>query len=458
MTDAKGDRSKRPARAGQPRHLRAHCRAQRRRHRVSGAKAIVTAAPYVHELLVMPCRNMSEADADFAVAARCRLTPRHDDRRAARPAGRARSSSTVRAVLAQVRPVHRRRALRPRVRPVGARVPTPASGSTAGSDLQLRDPSSADLHCGARRLWRPADRRRRADVRGQWLRPRRETNLREPMVELIKIVEGFYACGVAASVYGAPDPYAASRCRTPVFANIGKLLMAPDLRHASAGPPGLGRADRDAAGAGRRPQPGDRRPACRSAAREPGHALRQAHRGRRAYRGPDGLVPGRLVFGDQPARRRLTGGDEDGDLAQLSARQQGRSGGAVARAQCPEPAIRGRQDCGRLASRGSAATHGCTTDRRRTTMVAFARPTNPEKHPDERPPRTRDYADSTAARSTTATASGASRPRSIDWHTPFDTVSTTAGRRSRTGSSAARPTSATTRSTGISRRAATSPR
>ena len=26
------------------------------------------------------------------------------------------------------------------------------------------------------------------------------------MIELIKIVEGFYACGVAASVYGKQDP------------------------------------------------------------------------------------------------------------------------------------------------------------------------------------------------------------------------------------------------------------
>ena len=33
----------------------------------SGAKAIVTGAPYVHELLVMPCRNMTQDDSDFAV-------------------------------------------------------------------------------------------------------------------------------------------------------------------------------------------------------------------------------------------------------------------------------------------------------------------------------------------------------------------------------------------------------
>ena len=31
------------------------------------AAAIVTAAPYVHELLVMPCRTHTREDADFAV-------------------------------------------------------------------------------------------------------------------------------------------------------------------------------------------------------------------------------------------------------------------------------------------------------------------------------------------------------------------------------------------------------
>ena len=50
-----------------------------------------------------------------------------------------------------------------------------------------------------------------------------------------------------------------------------------------------------------------------------------------------------------------------------------------------------------------------------------------------------------------------SRRSSIDWQRPFDAVSTTAGRRSRAGSSAARPTCATTRSTATSPRAPTQP-
>jgi 4-hydroxybutyryl-CoA dehydratase/vinylacetyl-CoA-Delta-isomerase len=49
------------------------------------------------------------------------------------------------------------------------------------------------------------------------------------MVELIKIVEGFYACGVAASVYGTKDERTGIFMPDPVFANIGKLLLATQI-------------------------------------------------------------------------------------------------------------------------------------------------------------------------------------------------------------------------------------
>ncbi|MBL8666307.1 MAG: hypothetical protein JNM48_02460, partial [Rhodospirillales bacterium] len=51
---------------------------------------------------------------------------------------------------------------------------------------------------------------------------------REAMVELISIVEGFYACGVAASVYPEADPAGTVQPDT-VFANIGKLLLATQI-------------------------------------------------------------------------------------------------------------------------------------------------------------------------------------------------------------------------------------
>jgi len=67
MTDAKGDRSKRP---GQQANLDTYVHIKERRPDgivVRGTKAIVTGAPYVHEFLVMPCRTHTKEDAAFAV-------------------------------------------------------------------------------------------------------------------------------------------------------------------------------------------------------------------------------------------------------------------------------------------------------------------------------------------------------------------------------------------------------
>jgi len=61
------------------------------------------------------------------------------------------------------------------------------------------------------------------------LDPGDKANLREPMVELIKITEGFYACGVAASVYAARDEHSGSFMPDAVFSNIGKLLLSTQI-------------------------------------------------------------------------------------------------------------------------------------------------------------------------------------------------------------------------------------
>jgi 4-hydroxybutyryl-CoA dehydratase/vinylacetyl-CoA-Delta-isomerase len=56
----------------------------------------------------------------------------------------------------------------------------------------------------------------------------RQPHLRNDLVELIKIVEGFYACGAAASIYGFRDQ---SGVYQPdgVFSNVGKLMMATQI-------------------------------------------------------------------------------------------------------------------------------------------------------------------------------------------------------------------------------------
>ena len=67
MTDAKGDRSKRPHQQANPDTYVHVVERSARGIVISGTKAIVTGAPYMHELLVMPGRQMGREDADFAV-------------------------------------------------------------------------------------------------------------------------------------------------------------------------------------------------------------------------------------------------------------------------------------------------------------------------------------------------------------------------------------------------------
>ena len=70
MTDVKGDRSKHPSSPEQA-HPDYYVRVVDRSDEgivVRGAKAHITAGPYCNELLVLPCRNLSAADAEYAVS------------------------------------------------------------------------------------------------------------------------------------------------------------------------------------------------------------------------------------------------------------------------------------------------------------------------------------------------------------------------------------------------------
>ena len=67
MTGAKGERSRKPHERGNPDTYVHVVERDARGIVISGTEAIVTAAPSVHEFLVMPCRQMGPADAEFAV-------------------------------------------------------------------------------------------------------------------------------------------------------------------------------------------------------------------------------------------------------------------------------------------------------------------------------------------------------------------------------------------------------
>ncbi len=225
MTDAKGDRSRRP---GQQANRDTYVHIAERRPGgivIRGTKAIVTGAPYMHEALVLPCRTMRPEDADFAVACAVPIdTPGLTI--ITRPAGRAGDpAAKYAAKYGQATAVmqfddvfvpHERVFLDGQVEEAGF-MTTSYATHHRHSCIAARA-GFGDLLIGAGAMM--------IDANG--LDPERHPHIRETMVDLIKIVEGFFACGVAASVYAVKDP-AASVMPDPVFANIGKLLLATQI-------------------------------------------------------------------------------------------------------------------------------------------------------------------------------------------------------------------------------------
>jgi 4-hydroxybutyryl-CoA dehydratase/vinylacetyl-CoA-Delta-isomerase len=192
---------------------------------ISGAKAIVTGAPYMHELLVLPGRAMTEDDAPFAVACAVPIDA-PGLTIVARPAGRpGEAAAKFSARFGQSTGV----CLFDRVEVPWERVflagewaeVAPLLGSYTSQHRHTCIGARAgfgDLLIGAGALMTEANG---LDLDSHY-------NLRDSMVELIRIVEGFFACGVAASVYGEASA-AGNVTPEPVFANIGKLLLATQI-------------------------------------------------------------------------------------------------------------------------------------------------------------------------------------------------------------------------------------
>jgi len=230
MTDAKGDRSKRPHEQANPDTYVHLVERNAKGIVISGTKAIVTGAPYMHEFLVMPCRNMVAADADFAL---CCAVPVDAPGIAivSRPAGRPGERLEHGAALFSRRygqatgVVMFDRVFVPWERVFLAGEWEHSGELTYHYATHHRHTCIAaragfgDLLIGAGALMCEAN----------GFDPGAHASLREPMVELIKIVEGFYACGVAASVYATRDDRSGVFMPEPVFANIGKLLLSHQI-------------------------------------------------------------------------------------------------------------------------------------------------------------------------------------------------------------------------------------
>lgn len=225
MTDAKGDRSLRPHEQDNPNAYVHVVGRQPGGVLISGTKAIVTSAPYVHELLVLPGRAMTANDRDFAIACAVPVDAKGLTI-IARPAGRPGSDKAIFSnKYGQTTAVC-----------VFDQVFVPwdkvfLCGEYEHSEFLTKSYAThhrhtcigaragfGDLLIGAGAMM----------VEANGLNLLRNSHLRDTMVELIKTVEGFYACGVAASVYPTEDPSGVVEPE-PVFSNIGKLLLATQI-------------------------------------------------------------------------------------------------------------------------------------------------------------------------------------------------------------------------------------
>ena len=230
MTDAKGDRSRKPHQQANPDTYVHVVERNGKGIVISGTKAIVTGAPYMHEFLVMPSRNMGREDEDFAVCCAVRVDEpgitiisrpagrpgeklEHGDALFSRKYGQATAVVIFERVFVPWE----------RVFYAGdwehSQVLTYSYATHHRHSCIAARAGFGDLLIGAGALMCEAN----------GLDPGAKSNLRDPMVELITITEGFYACGVAASVYATRDKYSGSFMPDPVFSNIGKLLLATKI-------------------------------------------------------------------------------------------------------------------------------------------------------------------------------------------------------------------------------------
>jgi 4-hydroxybutyryl-CoA dehydratase/vinylacetyl-CoA-Delta-isomerase len=179
----------------------------------------------MHHLLVMPCRNMKEEDRDYAVCCALPIDAKGLTI-VARPAGRPGEAaaqfsarygqSTGVAIFEDVFVPWERVFLAGEWQ--HSAVFTYTYATLHRHTCIAARAGFGDLLIGAGALMTEAN----------GIELDSAPNLREAMIELIKIVEGIYACGVAASVYASQNA-AGVAMPDAVFANIGKLLLGTQI-------------------------------------------------------------------------------------------------------------------------------------------------------------------------------------------------------------------------------------
>ncbi len=225
VTDAKGDRSKRPHEQADPDLYVRVVERNRNGIVVRGAKANITGAPYVHEFIVLPTRAMQKEDGDYAVSFAVPVDA-PGVKIIAKPAGRPEDAeapfssnfgqSTALVIFNDVFVPWDRVFLCGEWEYTGKLAEAFANHhrhSCIGARAGL-----GDMIIGASALMAEYNGLPHTDV----------PHIRRNLGELIRITEGFYATGVAASVYGRKT-VAGNFVPDAVQSNIGKLMLAEQV-------------------------------------------------------------------------------------------------------------------------------------------------------------------------------------------------------------------------------------
>ncbi|MFB4164260.1 4-hydroxyphenylacetate 3-hydroxylase family protein [Alteribacillus sp. JSM 102045] len=225
VTDAKGDRSKRPHQQSNP-DLYVHVIEKNKEGIVvRGAKANITGAPYMHEFIVLPTRNMTEKDKAYALSFAVPVDA-PGLKIIAKPAGRPEDKeapfssnfgqSTGLVIFNDVFIPWNRVFMCGEWEYAGKLAEAFANHhrhSCIGARAGL-----GDMIIGSTALMAEYNGLPHAEV----------AHIQRAMSELIRIVEGFYATGIAASVLGRKT-VAKNYVPDSVQSNIGKLMLAEQV-------------------------------------------------------------------------------------------------------------------------------------------------------------------------------------------------------------------------------------
>jgi aromatic ring hydroxylase len=227
MTDVKGDRSLRPHQQADP-DLYLHV-VERRADGivVRGAKAHNTAAPYCHELIVLPTRDMREEDADYAVAFAIQADAPGIRMicRGAAPTGRHEMGAPVSSRYASVESL----TLFEDVFVPSERVFLCGEWQLAGHLAETFATYHRHSYCGCKPAISDILLGAAALV-AEYNGIQNASHVRQKLTEFMTTAELVHACGLAASLKGRPMT-SGTYLPDMVYANVGKFYAGTNLHH-----------------------------------------------------------------------------------------------------------------------------------------------------------------------------------------------------------------------------------